>query len=437
MDYSKDEQSLVACFAPANNRQTDIKTALADSVFTKRHPLIQPSRPVRSRNRRVVYHCNGIDIWEEKVTDQVSKWGFSFPADATLIAYWDAMNYGSALAPVGTPQNEVQTILNAGATANSYAIKIVHEGRTETTVAIAFNATAAAVKSALEALDMIEAGDIASVTGTLVTGLAVTFGGRYAHADIPALQIVNNTVTGGAITVTETTKGANKLHAISRSTSRALPLTGFIIGFEEDEVFKKHKGFACDSIIVEGANREDLSCSVELVGRADTEDVLDFVVPNCVTVNPIEVDSCRLVVDGDYLLEDLYSFRFERRNNIPTSGKGMFPWADKNIGILWRGVKPTESLNFSFYGSETHPLYAKADAENKVPIISHLGYPGDRTSIIAPNVKLKLGEPDTTFDNDLRRSVVNVTGTPHFDQTINASSRVEANISQTTTFLGT
>jgi hypothetical protein len=214
-----------------------------------------------------------------------------------------------------------------------------------------------------------------------------------------------------------------------------MPLTSFIIGWEEEETFRKHKGFACDAVIVEARNREDLSCTVELLGRADTEEVIDYVLPACQTINPIEVDSCRFRVGGVYIMEDLFSFRFERRNNIPV-GSGAFPWADKNIGKIWR-ARPTETMAVGFYGNEAHPQYIQADEEQKVGIIADLGNPGDRVSIIAPNTKLKLGEPDITFDNDLRRSVAQITASPHFSSEINASSRGEANISLTSALLTT
>lgn len=426
VDYSKVDQSLVACFSPTFKRQTAIKTALLDAAITKRHPFITPSKPTRTRNRRIVYHCNGIDIYEEKITDQFSRWTFGFPADATLISGWMAMNYGSALAPVGTPANELQTIsANAAATTITFDI----EGRTEVTSLIPADANAAAIKAAIVALNMFDTADV-TIVGTIAAGFTIQYTGKYEKADVPVPVFSNGAV------VAETTKGANKIHAISRSSSVEQPLTSFIIGWEEDETFKKHKGFACDAVIIDAQNREDLGCTVELIGRADTEEVIDYVVPACQTVNPIEVDSCRFRVDDAYIMEDLSSFRFERRNNIPVGG-GAFPWADKNIGKIWRGPKPTETLTVGFYGSEAHPQYVQADEEQKLGIIADLGNPGDRYSIIAPNTKLKLGEPDITFDNDLRRSVVNITGTPHFDATINASSRGEANISQATAFLTT
>lgn len=424
VDYSEVEQSLVAMFSPTFRRQSDIKTALTDAVITKRHPFITPSKPTRTRNRRLVYHCNGIDIYEEKITDQFSRWTFGFPADAGLISGWMAMCYGSALAPVGMPADELQTVAaNVAATTITFDI----EGRSVVTALIAADANAAAIKAAILATEMFDAAD-ATIVGTIAAGFTIQYAGKYAKADIPVPVFSNGAV------VSETTKGANRLHAISRSTSVEQPLTSFIIGWEEDETFKKHKGFACDAIIVEARNREDLGCTVELIGRADTEEVIDYVVPVCQTVNPIEVDSCRFLVDGAYVMEDLFSFRFERRNNIPV-GSGAFPWASKDIGKIWRGAKPTESFSVGFYGNESHPLYVKADEETKHPIIAHLGNPGDRCSIIAPNVKLKLGEPDISFDNELRRSVVNIVASPHHSSEINASSRVESLINQNAAFL--
>ncbi|HXG85104.1 MAG TPA: hypothetical protein VNI84_13875, partial [Pyrinomonadaceae bacterium] len=306
-DYSKVEQSLVAMFSPNFKRQSDIKTALADGAITKRHPFVTPSKPTRTRNRRVVYHCNGIDIFEEKITDQFSRWTFAFPADATLIAGWMAMNYGSALAPTGTPSDELQTVpINAAATTITFSI----EGRTETTALIAANANAVAIKAAIVALGMFDTADVA-IVGTVAAGFTITYTGKYAKANVPLPTFSNGAVAA------ETTAGANRVHAIARSTSVQLPLTSFIIGWEEDSTFRKHKGFACESVIIEAKNREDLSCTVELVGRADTEAVVGYVVPACQTINPIEVDSCRIRVDGAYIMEDLSSFRFERKNNIP------------------------------------------------------------------------------------------------------------------------
>jgi hypothetical protein len=80
----------------------------------------------------------------------------------------------------------------------------------QTTAAIAYNATAAAVQSALEALSNIAPGDVA-VTGGPGPGTPydVTFGGAYAGTDVTSMTAAGS-FTGGstpAIAITTTTPG--------------------------------------------------------------------------------------------------------------------------------------------------------------------------------------------------------------------------------------
>lgn len=434
MADSQIDVNLFAAFSPTFKTQTNLQTALSPSDLTKRLPLVQPSKPSTNKNKRTIYHCNGIDIIEEKIGSQFSRWSFGFPASAQLIAGFAAMSYGAAQAPTGAPQDEVQTVLNAAATAGTFTLTLSLEGRVGTTKPIAFDATAADVRAALEAIAPIESGDI-TVTGTLSAGFVVTFIGRLAKADVSAMTFNGGALTGGTLSVTETTKGANKFHAIARAAGVAMKTTSFIIGFEGDATPPLlHKGFGVDALIVEGSAQEDLTCSVELVGSAETEEVLSFVVPVCTTINPIEMKDCRAVLDGNFINAELERVRFERRNNIPV-GKGAFPWDSPDIALLWRGSKPTEQFTLGFYGSRGDANYTIAANRQKKPFELRLGNPGDRCSIIAPNTLIELADADLTFDNGLRRSVVNVIAQPFFDETINASTKVEATIAQTTAFL--
>ncbi len=109
MNSQQDSVAFVA-WNESFKRQVDLKTPLSAALIDKRHPQTTPSFPTRQRTRVTVYHCNGMDIFEEKITDQYSRWTFGFPATAHLVAGWAAMNYGSSLAPVNSPAQEVQTI---------------------------------------------------------------------------------------------------------------------------------------------------------------------------------------------------------------------------------------------------------------------------------------------------------------------------------------
>lgn len=77
---------------------------------------------------------------------------------------------------------------------------------TENTAAIPWNATNTDVQNALNALTGLSA---VVVTGDFVSGFTVTFSGADGEQDQPLLEVVDNTLDSGAVTVTvvETTRG--------------------------------------------------------------------------------------------------------------------------------------------------------------------------------------------------------------------------------------
>ena len=111
--------------------------------------------------------------------------------------------------PGGSPANEVQTVTITG-TPTGGVFTLTYEG--ETTDDIAFNATAAAVQSALEALSNIEVGDVVCAGGPLPgSAVTVTFQGTLGGRDITLMTADDSGLTGGtspAVAVTETTPGA-------------------------------------------------------------------------------------------------------------------------------------------------------------------------------------------------------------------------------------
>lgn len=81
----------------------------------------------------------------------------------------------------------------------------------QTTAGIAYNATASAVQSALEALSNVEVGDVVCAGGPHPgTPVTVTFGGQYAGTDVAQMTASAASLTGGtspAVNVTTTTPG--------------------------------------------------------------------------------------------------------------------------------------------------------------------------------------------------------------------------------------
>lgn len=105
---------------------------------------------------------------------------------------------------------EAQTVTITG-TPTGGTFTLTWQG--ETTAAIAFNATAAAVELALEALSAVNVGDVA-VTGGPGPGTpyVVTFGGQYRGENVAQMTTSGASLTGGtspASAVTTTTAGGS------------------------------------------------------------------------------------------------------------------------------------------------------------------------------------------------------------------------------------
>lgn len=108
--------------------------------------------------------------------------------------------------PYGGRASEVQTAtVTGGPTGGTFTLTL----NGETTAAIAYNATADAVRAALEALPSISAGDL-TVTGSAGGPYTVTFAGTYAGQNVAALTASGASLTGGStpgVTIATPTPG--------------------------------------------------------------------------------------------------------------------------------------------------------------------------------------------------------------------------------------
>lgn len=95
--------------------------------------------------------------------------------------------------PYGGRASEAQTAtITGGPTGGTFTLTL----NGETTAAIAYNATADAVRAALEALPSVQAGDVV-VTGSAGGPYTITFAGAYAGANVPAVTATPS-LTGGS-----------------------------------------------------------------------------------------------------------------------------------------------------------------------------------------------------------------------------------------------
>lgn len=133
-----------------------------------------------------------------------------FPDGTAFAVPTSGANSGYAV-PLVTRVNEVKTVTITG-TPTGGTVTLTLDG--ETTGTIAYNASAATVLAALEALSNVDAGAVV-VTGGPGPGTAwvVTFSGpQYLGADVPTMTGSAASLTGGtspAITITTSTGGGS------------------------------------------------------------------------------------------------------------------------------------------------------------------------------------------------------------------------------------
>ena len=150
--------------------------------------------------------------------DEVAVW--SRELSATDITYLYNAGAGRTY-PLPTGTNEVQRITIAGTPAQG-TFTLTYSG--QTTTPIAYNATAANVVTALEALSNIGAGDVTGANGPLPgTAVNITFTGTLAATDVAAMTADANKLI---ISITTTTAGSAAINEIQRLSVSSTPTSG-------------------------------------------------------------------------------------------------------------------------------------------------------------------------------------------------------------------
>jgi len=430
-------RKLFVAYSGAFKRQSAFGTPLATSDINTRHPQTNPTYPGRTVTREQIRDCSGEYLIREDITSRLARLRFSFDADAFLAAGWLAYALGAAAAPSGTQTNEVQTITPSGTiTGGTYNVAVTFEGITDN-VDIPYNATALETTAYLESLRPIKPGNVVA-TGTLATTVVITFQGKLAAYNVPALTVDSTSLVGGTVSLGTTTAGTSKIHEITRTTNAQTPVTSIITGFEGDSAsyFEKYKDFAVNSVTIRGAIRGKVTVELDLIGSLDTLSALAYSVPACVNINPIYTKDCRLEVNSSFVSSSMREFTYTYSNNI-FSGDDAFPYDDIDIERLEHGDR-TSSFTFSVYGSRGDTIYTLGEAESVVAVNLYLGAPANRVVIDAPKTSIKLSDDPISFAGEANRSTINITGTPFYNSsTAGTPDRVHYYGSETATFLAT
>jgi hypothetical protein len=137
----------------------------------------------------------------------------AFEAGTDQLAWLLWLFHGAeTVTPSGT--NAVQTLTTTG-TPTGGTVPITFDGRPTT---VAFNASAAAVQTALEALPNIGTGNVVTAGGPLPTAVTITFQGALAKRPVPTIVTGSTGLTGGSSptgVIANTTPGVNATHTFA------------------------------------------------------------------------------------------------------------------------------------------------------------------------------------------------------------------------------
>lgn len=388
--------------------------------------------------RRETRDCRNEDLIDTDITTRLLRLTLNYTeVTPHIMNRWLALFLGGVAAPVGAPANEVQTLTVTGSGANSYVIAATLEGRTVTTKPILATGSATDIQNALTAARMlfIQPGDVV-VTGVGPFTLTFPPTGRLGRANIPLMVA---TPTGGTAVITAATDGAQRLHVLTRSSSRVKPRFSFALGWENvTNRVEKYAGFVVESYNPTAERNGQVGLSVSIVGPWEYDSIeTTFTIPNCVNITPLQVEDVKVLVDGNYQTTDVNSLAITLNDNVPVDQLSAFGWDAIDVQTLERGDQPAYDVNMSLFGSEVDAAYQLAYLERTqvpVPVIAHFGQPGNRCSILMPKTKIRFQGNRWTFVGTRNASVIQLEGTPYRDSS-NPPVSAEAYDEQATAFL--
>jgi hypothetical protein len=283
----------------------------------------------------------------------------------------------------------------------------------------------------------------AGVAPTLwgATGITLSFAERLRRANLPLLEIVDDTVDGGGLAITQITAGDQNFHEATISTTRAKLRTSFALGWEdvEDRV-EKYVGFAVESWNPTVSRDGQVGLQVSLIGPWEPDSIEeDFTIPDCVNIDPLLAEDCRLLVDNNWETTDVNSETITLNDNIPLDKLSAFAFDGIDLQDVERGNQPTHSIAMGIFGTEVDAVYQLGYLErtqSNVPVVSHFGMPGNRCTVLMPSTHIQFQGNRWAFAGGREVSVVQLDGVPmRNDADLPVSA--EAYLDQSSAFLAT
>lgn len=341
-----------------------------------------------------VLDCTGEDFLFELVTAETARLTIDFDVDPDVLAGLTAFAFGVAAAPTGgTSEVQTETVT---ATGGYRTFTITRGADAQTTGQIPWNANAAAIQTAIDALSNVEPGDI-TVAGA--GPFTYTFGGTYANQDVNLIAVNTFFLTGGTSTMVVTTGGVGLEHDITRLVAYTLPLMTLYIGFRgSDKQPLIFKNIVVNSIRVRSASREKVTCTVELIGSAELDYAVGYTMPECTDIIPIRFGDCSMEIGGvDYIAQNLgreFEFFYQNDVNPQFDGSGVYATRHERADVRPAG------FNLFILGEPGDNVFNAGKARLTQDVRLQLGPDGRFVAYRSPQGLVKLAPTRIRFGGD-------------------------------------
>lgn len=375
-------------------RQSAWDVPLANADLDRAFPATSRNYIDMDETTEDVDDCTGQDLLFEQLLGRFARLNIDMDFDPDVFAGIAAFAYGAAAAPSGgTSEVQTETVTASGGTRT---LTVQTGANTQTTTPLAFDADAATIQAALEALSNVGTGDIL-VTGT--GPYVYTFAAALQKQDVYLIVVNTFALTGGTSSFATTTPGVGLLHAITRITGFTLPLMTLYVGFrgssEQPMIFKN---VVVDQFRVTGTAREKVSAQIQLIGSGDLVQATAYTMPDCTDILPIRFGDCKMKIGGvDYIASNLgREFEYYFQNDV----KPKFDGAGIDTTRAERADKRPSQYSFFVLGEPGDSTYDLAKSRTSLLTELQLGPDGRNVTCTTPQGFLKLAPTPVRFGND-------------------------------------